>query len=92
MAGGDELACAASSVSRLMQTSKTAMTNGNAPKHRSNGGNNPETKKMFRKDTDKEMPHTVEGEEGGKEDTAKVKAIFSLRYGCSERHAGRLIS
>lgn len=36
MAGEDELACAASSVTRLMQTSKTAMTNGNTPKHSSN--------------------------------------------------------
>lgn len=35
MAGEDELACAASSVTRLMQTAKTAMTNGNTPKHSS---------------------------------------------------------
>lgn len=33
MAGKDELACAASSVTRLMQTSKTAMTNGNTPRN-----------------------------------------------------------
>lgn len=48
MAGEDELACAASSVTRLMQTSETAMTNGNAPKYSSNsspGNYNPETRK-----------------------------------------------
>lgn len=48
------------SVSSLMQTSKTALTNGDAPKHRRNSSNNPKTKKGFRKDSDKEMLHTVE--------------------------------
>lgn len=48
------------SVSSLMQTSKTALTNGDAPKHRRKSSNNPKTKKGFRKDRDKEMPHTVE--------------------------------
>ncbi len=50
MAGEDELACAASSVSRLMQTYKTAVTNGNTPKHSSNsnpGSYNPESKKVL---------------------------------------------
>lgn len=60
MAGEDELACAAGSVSSLMQTSKTVLTNGDAPKHRRNSSNNPETKKRFWKDSEKEMLHTVE--------------------------------
>lgn len=99
MAGEDELTCAASSITRLMQTSKTAMTNGSTPEdsNNSNPGNNDcETKKVPVRYWKRDAAYYggERGRGGGveKKKTVKEKAIFSLRCDCDERRAGRLIS
>lgn len=74
MAEADELACAANSVTRLMQTSKTEMTNGNSPTH-SNNSNPPTEKVPVRY---RQRVHIMQG--GKKNTCEKERHLFSQMW------------
>lgn len=81
MAEEDELACAASSVTRLMQTSKTEMTNGNSSTHSKNsnpGTNNPQTKKVPVRYW--QRVHIMQGWREGKKTREKESHLFSQMW------------